>query len=314
MPNVLQNPRSWKKKAILVKVETTVGTDAVPTGAANWIEARNVDFTPYDAETVERNIEMPYYGNGGQLVTGKYASLSFEAAIVGGGTAGQTPKIAPLLMACGFAETVESDSVTYNLVSDNFSAVSIYVNIADVLHKLIGARGTVSLTLSAQGIPLYKFDLQAVYVGPVTEDLPTVSKVGWQVEQPVGSATTTGCSIGETVLAYSELSIDLANQTSRLDLPGPQREISISNRTPTGSITVLAPPLSAFDPFALADAGDTVAFNTTQDSRDGYKVQIDAKVRIITPAYAQIEDMVAYQLGLELTPVAGNDELALTYL
>ena len=55
MPNVLATPRFWEKKAILAKAETTVGTDAVPTGAANWMEARNVSLTPYDAETAERN-------------------------------------------------------------------------------------------------------------------------------------------------------------------------------------------------------------------------------------------------------------------
>jgi hypothetical protein len=316
MPNVLTNPRSWKKKAILVKQETTVGTDAVPTGAANWIEARNVEFTPYEAETVERNIEMPYFGNGGTLPTGKYASLSFQVAVVGGGTTGEPPGVAPLLAACGFAETIdaEGDFVAYSLVSENIASVTVYINIDGVLHKMTGVRGTMTITLSAQQIPLYQFQLQAVYDGPAAAALPAVNKAGWQVEQPVGSATTTGVTLADVPLAYSELTIDLSNQIARLDLPGPQREMSISNRTPSGSITVLAPALAVFDPFALADAGNTLALTTTQDSRAGYQVRIDANVRIIQPAYAQIEDQVAYALNLELAPVAGNDELTLTYL
>ncbi|MDR0701327.1 MAG: hypothetical protein LBF61_02790 [Azoarcus sp.] len=316
MANVLANPRSWKKKAILIKLETTVGEDSVPTGSANWIEARSVEFTPYEAETVERNIEMPYFGNGGTLPTGKYASLSFQVAMVGSGTAGTAPKIAPLLRACGFGEVVddENDQVIYRLASENLAAVTIYVNIDGVLHKLTGARGTVTITMSAQQIPLYQFQFQSVYAAPAAATLPTVDKTGWQVEQPVGSATTLGATLGGVTLAYSEFSVDLANQIARLDLPGPQREISISNRTPSGSITVLAPALTVFNPFALADAGNTLDFTTTQDSREGFKVKVDAKVRILQPAYAQIDDQAAYQMNLELAPVAGNDELTLTYL
>ncbi|MDR2208816.1 MAG: hypothetical protein LBE22_07600 [Azoarcus sp.] len=313
MANVLLNPRSWKVKAILAKVETTTGEDAVPTGALNWIEARNVEFTPYEAETVERNIEMPYFGNGGTLPTGKYASLSFQVAIVGPGTPGEAPKVAPLLLACGFAETNNTTEVVYNLVSSELQSVTIYINIDGTLHKMIGVRGTMTLNLTAQQIPLYQFQLQAVYEGPTADAVPSVSKDGWQVEQPVGSATTSGVTIDGVPLAYQEFSVDLSNQVSRLDLPGPQREMGIANRTPTGSITVLAPGLAVFNPFDMADAGETFELQTTQDNRDGYKVQIDAKVRILQPFYAQIEEQVAYQLNLELAPVDGNDELAITY-
>ncbi|MDR1351487.1 MAG: hypothetical protein LBJ59_12075 [Zoogloeaceae bacterium] len=315
MPNVVASPRQWKRKAILIKLESAVGTDSVPTGAANWIEARNVEFTPYEGDTVERNIEMPYFGNGGTLPTGKYASLSFQVAIVGSGATGDAPLVAPLLLACGFVEEVDPDEefVAYSLTSENIASVTAYINIDGALHKMTGVRGTMTMTLSAQQIPLFQFNLQAVYDAPAAAALPAVSKGGWQVEQPVGSATTSGVTIGEVALAYSELSIDLSNQISRLDLPGPQREMSISNRTPTGSITVLAPALGVFNPFALADAGNTLDLTTTQDSRAGYQVQIGAKVRILQPSYAQIEDQVAYALNLELAPVAGNDELKLTY-
>jgi hypothetical protein len=318
MPNVLTQPRNWKSKAILAKIEATVGTDAAPTGAANWIEARNVSFTPYDAETVDRNIEQPFLGNGGKLPTGKYASLSFEAAVVGAGTAGVRPGIAPLLMACGFAETVDdtegAESVTYNLVSTAFSALTLYINIDGALHKLIGARGNLTITLTARAIPLYKFDLQAVYLGPTAAALPAVVKTGWQIEQPVGSLTTSGVTLAGTPLAYSELTLDLGNQTTRLDLPGPQREIAITDRKPTGSITVLAPGLAVFDPFALADAGTLIELSTTQDNRAGYKAEIAAKVQIIRPEYAQIDNLVAYKLNFEPMPVAGNDELSITYI
>ncbi len=60
MTNVVTNPRVWKRKAILIKAESQTGTDAGPTAASNWIEARNVSFQSFDVETVERNIEQQH--------------------------------------------------------------------------------------------------------------------------------------------------------------------------------------------------------------------------------------------------------------
>ncbi len=315
MPNVLLQPRFWKKKAILIAPEATPGIDAAPTGAVNWIEARNVSFQPFDAETADRNIEQPYFGNGGKLITGKYATLSFEAALVGSATAGTAPKIAPVLLGCGFAETIDAGvSATYNLVSENIGSVTAYINIDGALHKMVGSRGNATLTLSAKGIPLIKFELQSIYIAPVSGVLPVVDKSGWPIEQPVTGATTSGIEINGVMLAYSTFETNLGNQLARIDLPGPQIEVAITDRKPTGSVIVLAPGLDVFDPFALATAGTPVDIVTTQDNRAGHKVQIDQRVRVIGAEYDQVEGMLAYKLSIEPTPVAGNDELALTYL
>jgi len=287
----------------------------VPLGNANWIEARNVTFQPLDAETAERNIEQPYFGNGGKLITGKYATLSFETALVGPGAAGTAPKIAPVLLACGFAETLTAaTSAAYNLVSESIGAVTAYINIDGTLHKMVGSRGNATFTLSAKGIPLIKFELQAIYVAPVAEALPTIDKTGWPIEQPVTAATTAGIEINGTTLAYSAFESNLGNQLVRIDLPGPQVEVAITDRKPTASVTVLAPGLGVFDPFALATAGTLVDLSTTHDSRAGYKAQLEQKVRIIGVEYDRIEEMLAYKLNLEPTPLAGNDEFVLTYL
>lgn len=314
MANVIAQPRFWKKKAILIKSELAVGTDAVPTGAANWIEARNVSFTPLDAETVDRNIEQPYFGNGGKLITGKYSSLSFEVALVGPGVSGTAPKIAPLLLACAFAETLEPDlSAAYNLVSEAIGAVTAYIVIDGTRHRMVGCRGTCTVSLSAKGIPLLKFDMQSIYTEPDAQPMPVVDKSGWPIEQPVTAATTDGLVLNGVVLAYSTLELSLGNQLARIDLPGPQVEVAITDRQPTMSATVLAPGLGVFNPFALATSGDVIAIGTTHDMREGYHVDLDAQVRVIGVEYEQIEGMAAYKLNLEPTPVAGNDEIALTY-
>lgn len=315
MPNVVAQPRFWKKKAILIKAEVTVGVDAVPTGAADWFEARNVQFQPVDAETTERNIEAPYMGNGGTLVTGRYSTLSFEVALVGPGAAGDAPKIAPLLLAGGMAETLVADtSAEYSLVSEAIGAVTAYVNIDGVLHKLIGCRTNVNIVLNARGIPMLRFELQSIYTAPAVEATPAVDRAGWQIEQPVTAATTSAIKFGATDLAYSAFELNFGNQLARIDLPGPQVEVAITDRRPTGRVTVLAPALGVFNPFALQESGEVIDIETTQDSRAGFKALIETKSKVIGVEYADIEGMLAYNLTLEPTPVAGNDEIALTYL
>lgn len=315
MANLVTTPRFWKKKAILLKAESTVGTDSVPTGLLNWMEARNVSLTPFDVVTADRNIELPYFGVGGKLIVGLYAKLSFEAALVGQGAAGTAPKIAPALLACAMAETlVASTSAAYNLVSSAIGAATLYINIDGAQHKMVGCRGTVSMALSAKAVPLLKFEFESVYIAPTAVALPTIDSAGWTVEAPVTSGNTLPMTINAVPLAFSQFDLALGNQLERIDLPGPQVEVAIVERNPTGSVTVLAPGLAAFDPFALAAAGTTVNLTTTHGTVAGKKAKIDAKVRIIGVDYDQISEMAAYKLTIEPTPVAGNDEIALTYI
>lgn len=315
MANLITTPRLYKNKALLLKTEVTVGTDSVPTGAANWIEARNVQITPMEAETAERNIDQPYLGNGGKLQVAQYVKLSFEAALTGGGAAGTAPKIAPALLACGFAETITaSTSAAYNLVSTGHGACSIYMNMDGTLHKMIGARGTVSVVLNARAIPLLRFEFDAIFVDPTAVALPAVTTTGWQVEEPVNATNSGKLTVNSVDLAYSAFDLSLNNQLARINLPGPQVEVAITDRGPSGSFTVLCPALGVFDPFALAKAGTNVTLNTTHGTAAGKKAQIDAKIVLTDVGYDQIDGMAAYRVAYEATPVSGNDEFAITIL
>lgn len=317
MANLLASPRFYKKKALLIKLETVVGTDAVPTGAANWVEGRNVRITPMQAETAERNIDLPYLGRGGKLQVAQYAQVQFEVALTGPstGAAGDAPRYAPLLLSCGFAETltVATDAV-YNLVSTAFKAVSAIINMDGTDHKMIGSRGSVSYQLNAKGIPVMRFQFDAIFVDPSEVSPPAVTTTGWPVEEPVTADNTSPISIAGVDLVFSAFSLDLANQLSRINLPGPQKEVAIGDRAPAGSVTVLCPALSVFNPFALAKAGTNVPLQVTHGSGAGKQSQLDANVVITGVDYAEVDKMAAYTLTYEPTPVSGNDEFAHTVL
>lgn len=316
MPNILASPRSWDKKALILKAESGgYGVDAVPTGAANYIEARNVSLTSADPETVERNIVMPAFGKGGSLITSIWAKLSFDYALVGSGALGTAPKFSPIMLACGFSETiVAATSVTYNLISAAFGSCSGYMNIDGVLYKFIGSRGNQKFSLSAKGIPMVNVELQSVYLTPADSAMPTLTKTGWTVEDPVNSVNTGYLTVNGVNLAFSQFDVDIGNKISRVDLPGPQREVAITGRSPTASATVLAPTLAVFNPYALFEANTAIVVSNTHGITNGKKAKQDLKCKISGVTEDQVEGMAAYKLSFSPEQVAGNDEYTLTML
>lgn len=314
MPNILATPRFWKNQAVLLKPEVTLNTDPVPTGAANWFEARNVALTAFDPEKVDRNIEQAYMGRGGSVIAAAWSKLSFDIAMQGSGTAGTAPKWAPGMLACGFAETIVAvTSAAYNLVSSAFGSATLYMNIDGTLYKFVGSRGEVKGKINAKGIPVLSFEFTSVYAAPVTSAMFTpITKTGWTVEDPVNSVNTGKVTINAVDLAFSTLEWATGNKIERVSLPGPQLEVAIPDRAPTASITVLAPALATFDPYALANAGTNVALTNTHGTVAGKKIKTDLKVIITSVAEDQIQGMLAYKLTMEPTPVSGNDEIAVT--
>jgi hypothetical protein len=315
VPNALSSPRFWRNQAVLLKVDSAYGTDPVPTGAANWMEARNVSYTPFDPEKVDRNIVQAYMGRSGTDIVSVWGKVSFDIAMAGSGAAGTAPKYGAAIGACGFADTnTPATSDVYNLVTTAFASSTVYMNIDGTLYKFVSCRGEMKGKIDAKGIPVHSFDLQSTYAAPAASAMfSPITKTGWPAEEPVNSAKTGKVTINSVDLAFSSFQWATGNKIERIDLPGPQLEVAITDRAPTASIIVLAPGLGTFDPYALANAGTNVALSNTHGSAAGKKAKHDLKVVIVNVAEVQVQGMLGYNLTLEPTPVSGNDEIAITF-
>lgn len=315
MPNVLAQPRFWRKKAVLLTDEATYGDGTAPTGAVNWMEARNVQLNSFDAETVDRNIEMPYYGNGGKIISSIWSTLSFDVALAPFGVAGTAPKWGPIMLGGGFSETVvAATSVAYNLVTDDIGSLCAYLNIDGTLYKFVGSRAELKGKLTAKGIPLLSVEMTSLYTSPVAGAMPIIDRSGWAIEEAVNAANTGKLTLNGVDLAFSELNWACGNQLSRISLPGPQLEVAIGDRQPTAACTVLAPALGVFNPYVLAESSQVVDLTNTHGTAAGKKVKTDMKVKVLKVGETSVDGMLAYNLTLEPSPVAGNDEIALTCL
>jgi hypothetical protein len=123
-------PLSNKKRIILIKLEPTYGTDAVPvTTDAVLCTALNIN--PLEGSAVQRDLVRPYFSNDGSIRVENFVTLDFETEIAGSGTAGTVPKWATLLKACNFTETITAAAIT------------------TLTSTAIGALGTTAVTLSA---------------------------------------------------------------------------------------------------------------------------------------------------------------------
>lgn len=307
--------RLWSKKALLVKTETTYGTDATPTGGANAVLATNVQITPMEGQEVSRDLEQPYLGAQPTVIVGRHVSMTYEVELASSGTLGTAPAWGPILMACGFGETVTAGaSVAYSPISTGFTSVTKYLNIDGVNHVALGGRGSVTIRANAQQIPKLVFTFKGLYLAPAETTLPTVDFSAFKDGIPVTDTNTPTFQLNGVDLAMSEFELDMANQVEGRFLVNQERVV-IVNRKPTARCNVEAPGLGAFNPFALAGPPATyVPLLLTHGVGAGNVVEVASpRLQIGRPTYTQVQGITHYQLPLVPLPTdAGNDEVTIT--
>ncbi len=309
----------YNKKLVLLKTETTYGTDPTPTSLSDFVEARNVSIEAINATAVDRKIEQPFLGNSGNLMANPSSKISFDIALAPSGTVGRAPKWAAMLLACGFAQTSSSSSVVFNLVSSGFASATVYFWLDQQLRKIIGLRGTVSFTAEANGIPLLKFSGTGLYV-PVVESAPILpnaaARAEWQQEELVSSSNTSATlqvnNGSATAVSLKTCTADVANQLNLVHYVG-YREVVLQDRKPVSNLQMVAPDLGSFNPQDIMLKGDTVAVTLNHGSTAGKKASLALLGRINKCAVIDLDGQVGWDIGLDLVPTSvGNDELTLT--
>lgn len=303
-----------KRRAVLAKIETTYGTDAAPTGAANAILCRSVSVTPLAGDDIARELIRDYYGNAQQIAGEKHVELELEVELAGAGAAGSAPAWGPLLRACGFAETIDAGvDVQYNPISDDEESLSVYVHRDGVLHKFSGGRGSVSLGLSTNQIPVLKFKFLGL-LGTITNTaLPTTNYTAWQAPLPVTTTNTSGFSLHGVALSFSQLDIDMAVDTVKHQVVGPASSILVVDRKPSGTVVVEEPALATLDLYTKARDASLGALALTHGTTAGNIIEFAApKVGTGSPTEQDLNGVQMLSLPLTINPDTGNDELVIT--
>ena len=308
----------YRKRTVLIKVESTYGTDSSPAGT-DACQVRNLEVTPVQSDIVSRDLIRPYLGASPQLIANNRVQVTFEVEYAGSGTAGTAPRYGSLLKACGFSETiVASTSVTYAPVSTSFSSVTMYYSTDGVRHKVTGARGTYSLNLTANQIPVINFTMTGQYVAPTDTADPTPTFTAQATPKIFNDTNTTAFTLfSETDLPLQSCQLDIGNEVVYRELINSDKEVLIVNRSGSGSLAIEMPTLASHDFFADAVASTTGNLSIVHGTAGGNIVTLASAANAISlgaPAYSEDSGIVMLNLPYTLVPsTAGNDEFTLAY-
>lgn len=315
--------RLIRKTAILAKIETTYGVDAIPTGAANALLVSNLSFNPLNATNVSRDIIRAYLGGSEDLVGTAYVEGGFDIELVGSGTAGTAPAWGALMRAIGFAEVLTATTrVDYVPVSQSFESVTIYWFDDGVLHKLLGARGTASLKMAVGEKPVLSFKFIGIDGSASTVTAPATTLTAWRVPQVVTDANsgdvtfgathvTTGAPVLTTGTAYPSqgLNIDFGISSPFQALLGGE-SVEITDRKVTGSVKLDLTAAQEVAFLANVKAAALSSIGLAHGTVVGDKVMVwMPSVQLTEPTKEDMNGkrMIGYKL--KINPLAGNDEI-----
>lgn len=299
-----------KRVALLAKLQPGA-VDAVPDGGANAILAGNMKVNQV-ADTVEREVVRPFFGNNQQVPVGSHLKLEFEVELAASGTAGTAPAWGVLLQGCGFAQTVTAaQKVEYTPVSAGQQQLSIYYNLDGVNFKLLSAKGSASLEFANKALPKLKFSFLGLHGGIADAAAPAVTLTAFK--QPLQFTCDHVASF--SVLGYAaqveNLSLDIANQLQYVTRPPSTERIEITERKPTGSVVIEMPTIAQKDFFVAARNAATGSLALVHGKTAGSIVEIAANVGVGTPDIGESNGEATLSLPLTLLPITGNDEFKL---
>jgi hypothetical protein len=295
---------------LLVKIETTSGTDSVPTGSANAVQV-------VGAPTI--TVDYLEQGLRGDVVNGVLIAADRAAAagrfvkidninleVRGSGTAGTASEADALLRAAGFSVTNSAGvSNLYTTLDTAMETVTAYAYAAGKLFKLVGGVATFELSGEATKRGMLKFSLMGRLAADPTEAaLPALTLSS--VIPPLFHSVST--SIGSWTSASGEpmqlLSVDIKGNETIAALPSAgatdgHAGYLLSDRKMSQSMKIRTPALASFDPFALSKADGSTMPNTahTYGTVAGNRLAVTTgKWSLVAPKIGTQDSVFTYDL------------------
>jgi hypothetical protein len=303
-----------RKRVILIESESSYGTD--PSMAASTVVlVRDLTITPQTSDVVSRDVVRPFLGAFQQLLANTRVEVTFSVELAGSGTAGTAPRYGDALKACGFSETIASNtSVTYAPVSSSFSSVTIHYNTDGVRHIVTGCRGSFTINGSVGEIPTIDFNFTGIYNAPTDTALPTVTYGNQATPLIFKNGNTSGFELLSHSAALQSISLDIGNELVYRELVGGTKETLITNRGISGTVQIEAMALGTKDYFAAAIAETTGNLTFLHGTTAGNKVTVTStKADIGDVAYSEMDGIQMLDIPYTLVPSAANDEISIVY-
>jgi hypothetical protein len=306
-------PKFMRKMAILVAIETVVGTLVVP-GAVDAIEVSDVTLTPIEGDEVDQGIIRPYFGASETTLVTEYRKVAFSVGLAGVAAAGDIPGWSTLMRACAASVTnTPGDNTVFAPVTDGIESVTIHAVIDKQVYKMGGVRGNCKATVDAKQIPKWQYEFTGSFV-PV-EDLPTMPDVDYtKFQRTLGvNKINTSMSLDAYTAAASSFSLDFGNTVVKQDLMNVDTT-EITGRASTGSVTFRNTDKATKDWIELARASAKVPLSIRHGQAAINTVSIEVPLaQLGKPTFADQDGIQMITVPFRCIPSsAGNDEWSIT--
>ena len=309
-------PLLRQRTIILAKEETTEGTDALPTAAANSFLAYNVQVNPI-GERLTRDSVRETLSPASILIGQRHTEVTFQTEVYHSGTVDVASRLGALLKSCGMTETITALSdVTYKPLSTGFKSITIYVYRDGFVYKILGCRGTWELILHAGHPALINWRFMGKYQDPIDAALPTPTLEGNALTPPKAlAASLTFNAI--TTFTVEQLQIVLGNSLAvRPDINDATgvAGVVITNRVGTGSFNPEAVLVGTYN-FWQDWINSTLRQISAQvGSATGNKLLVTCpKVAIDQIKEAERQGVLVFEIPFSLAYNAGDDEVSLKF-
>jgi len=299
------------ERALLVKKETTKGTDAVPTALLNGVRVER-GFAPVPAaEKIPYDPVKATMGGLKSLAGRKTITIEAPVLVRGSGVAGDAPEIGALLEACGLVETISAGvSVTYNPTSLQaaLEAATCYAYADGVLMKALGAVATLSLDCTVNQPIQANFSVSAGFdTAPTTT---TAVEPTFDAIQPIVMSSADVISDG-TAIKVGSFVLDLGNELGDHYTTG-QNEYSVANRKPT--ITLNKDSVSTVADWNALIAGTEFSISAAFGADAGNIMTITAGKAVPTAnSMGERNERTTKEIVFELLETTGDDQFAIAF-
>lgn len=334
-----------RKRILLAKLEEFDSTNPSTTGygksealdGSDAILVRSLDITPIESDVVSRDLIRPYYGTSDQLLANTRVTCTFEVELAGSGNSSNlVPRYDSVLRACGMNRVSGTTSATSNGVTDATATAEIYspistfdnvdgqgnsvtliYNLDGVQHKVVGARGTVTVQAQVGQLPVLQFQLTGIYSNPT--DVSAATPVYAAQADPLifkQGNTSDFSFFGFSDAKLSSLTLNVANQIVYRELIGTDsKEVLITDRAPSGDVVIEAVKTSSKNFFETALGSSTGVLKFQHGQTPGNRVQLAAnRCDIGNPSYSDEDGITMLNLPYVALPSSsGNDDFELIY-
>lgn len=305
----------FKKRQMLIaaKIEAVSGVEEALAGA-DALLVKEPTITPFEAESVGRDIASMVMGNDIQYNVAPFASVEFTCELAGSGDAVTPPAFGKLLRACGMAEVIDIDKVEYVPIWDDFETVTLHFWQNENLHKLVGAMGTFSLALNAKAMPVIKFRFIGQYNDPEKAVPLAPDYLAWKKPVPVTESTTPTFSLMGYPAPADMFEFDLAGDPKYVNKINAEY-IEIMDMKPAAKTRVDSPDLTVKNFFTQAINNTTGAIQLVHGTVAGNIFQFDATdAQVMSPAYEDSDGITAISMDLSIIKNEVDAGFKLTFM